>query len=56
MKKLLFISSCSLLFIISCRKEKLPKLTEEGKNTFGCKINGRIGCRMEQVALVELIL
>jgi len=35
MKKLLLISSSALLLLISCVKEKLPKLTEEGKNTFG---------------------
>src|SRR4051812_14450481 len=28
----------------SCRKEKdqLPKTTQEGKNTFGCKVNGKV--------------
>jgi len=41
MKQLLLISACSLLLIVSCQKEKLPKLTEEGKNTFGCKVNGK---------------
>lgn len=26
----------------SCKKEKLPKPTQEGNNTLGCKIDGRI--------------
>jgi hypothetical protein len=25
----------------ACQKDKLPKPTQEGKNTFGCKINGK---------------
>lgn len=35
-----FITSTSL----SCQKEKddLPKATEDGKNTFGCKIDGKL--------------
>lgn len=41
MKQLFLISCCSLFLFISCQKERLPKLTEEGKNTFGCKINGK---------------
>ncbi|MEP6583513.1 MAG: DUF6252 family protein [Ginsengibacter sp.] len=41
MKHSLLIFACIFFFFISCQKEKLPKLTEEGKNTFGCKINGK---------------
>lgn len=41
MKRSLLISACIFFFFTSCQKEKLPKLTEEGKNTFGCKINGK---------------
>lgn len=41
MKYPLLISACAFFLLISCQKEKLPKLTEEGKNTFGCKINGK---------------
>lgn len=33
--------TCITLISLSCQKEKLPKLTQEGKNTFGCKINGK---------------
>ena len=29
-----------LLLFTNCKKEKLPKPTQEGKNTFGCKIDG----------------
>ena len=41
MKQIFLISCCLLFFTVSCQKEKLPKLTQEGKNTFGCKINGK---------------
>ncbi len=41
MKKISFLLVC-FLFFISCDKEKLPKPTEGGKNTFGCKIDGQI--------------
>lgn len=41
MKQSLLITTCFCFFFISCQKEKLPKLTEEGKNTFGCKVNGK---------------
>ncbi len=40
-KKLLLFFPCIFFLLVSCQKEKLPKLTEEGKNTFGCKINGK---------------
>ena len=44
-KELIFtiIASFFIIFIFSCKKElgdKLPPLTFEGKNTFGCKIDG----------------
>lgn len=32
---------CVTCLSLACQKEKLPKLTEEGKNTFGCKVNGK---------------
>ncbi len=32
---------CLAFLSLSCHKEKLPGPTEEGKNTFGCKINGK---------------
>src|SRR5688572_22243113 len=41
MKQLLLISTYISLLLNSCQKEKLPKLTQEGKNTFGCKVNGK---------------
>ena len=37
---LILISGFSLLSL-SCQKEKLPKPSQSGKNTFGCKINGK---------------
>ncbi len=41
MQKLLLLHFCYSLLFFSCQKEKLPKPTQEGKNTFGCKINGK---------------
>lgn len=32
----------SLLLLASCSKNKLPRPTESGKNTFGCKIDGKV--------------
>jgi hypothetical protein len=40
-KIFIYIFSCTLLSL-SCKKEKLPKATQEGKNTFGCKIDGKV--------------
>jgi hypothetical protein len=40
-KILIYIFSCTLLSL-SCKKDKLPKATQEGKNTFGCKVDGEI--------------
>lgn len=34
--------SILLLLSFSCKKDKLPKATQEGKNTFGCKVDGEI--------------
>ena len=31
----------ALLLLTTCQKYKLPPETQEGKNTFGCKINGK---------------
>jgi hypothetical protein len=31
-----------VLFLSFCNKEKLPKATKEGKNTFGCKVDGKV--------------
>lgn len=43
MKKVILLLVVSLPFILtSCNKDKLPKATEKGKNTFGCKIDGQI--------------
>ncbi len=42
MKKLSLFAICSLLLLVSCQKEKLPKATEKGKDTFGCKIDGKV--------------
>jgi hypothetical protein len=42
----LFLTLCIIAFV-QCRKskgpsKKLPPITAEGKNTFGCKINGEV--------------
>ncbi len=37
--KIVFITST--FFLISCTKDKLPKATEKGANTFGCKVDGK---------------
>lgn len=53
MKRILFVFLLSLLFSASCKRtitpttpppevEQLPPATQEGKNTFGCLINGNI--------------
>lgn len=52
MKKTIILTALILLMIsalVSCKKnppvepsDELPPLTEEGKNTFGCKINGMV--------------
>lgn len=33
---------CMTVISLSCQKEKLPKATEKGNNTFGCKIDGKV--------------
>ena len=43
----LLVSIFSSIFLISCRKENtdeelLPPITQNGANTFGCLINGKI--------------
>jgi hypothetical protein len=40
--KMLIYILFSILLSLSCKKEKLPKATQEGKNTFGCKIDGKV--------------
>ncbi len=35
------LSVLALLLFSTCQKDKLPPETQEGKNTFGCKINGK---------------
>jgi hypothetical protein len=40
--RLLSLFFISLNLFISCKKDNLPKATEKGKNTFGCKIDGKI--------------
>lgn len=43
MKSFFFTTFLFCLLCISCRKEAaLPKTTDEGKNTFGCKIDGAL--------------
>jgi hypothetical protein len=38
--------SCLILFLVilltSCKKDKLPEPTQEGKNTFGCLVDGKL--------------
>jgi hypothetical protein len=41
MKKV-FLIVFVLLTLLSCNKDKLPKATQTGANTFGCKVNGKI--------------
>ena len=42
----IIVSSVIIVSSLQCRKEKipneLPPITQEGKNTFGCKINGQV--------------
>ncbi len=40
MKKIILILLVFLTTTIGCKKEELPPATQEGANTFGCKING----------------
>jgi hypothetical protein len=40
MRKILLLVALALLPLQACQ-EKLPKPTQEGKNTFACKINGQ---------------
>lgn len=35
-------ASCSLFESSTDKKEKLPQATQEGKNTFGCLVNGKV--------------
>jgi hypothetical protein len=43
MKSTLYALLVGVLFIaLGCKKDKLTKATQKGKNTFSCKINGRI--------------
>ena len=44
MKNALYIMVVSGMLLITpgCNKDKLTKATQQGKNTFSCKINGRI--------------
>ena len=41
-KRIFQLIAVGLISITSCSKEKLPKATQQGKNTFGCKIDGKI--------------
>ncbi len=41
MRLYLSLFTASLLFFSSCQKERLPRKTTEGKNTFGCLIDGK---------------
>ena len=38
--RILFFSFLLSTLFLQCKKDKLPKATEKGANTFGCKING----------------
>ena len=46
MRHLFMLSTALLLTACACTKNskspQLPPITQEGKNTFGCKINGEI--------------
>jgi hypothetical protein len=42
MKLFIYITAIVVFFAVNaCQKEKLPRSTQEGKNTFGCKVNGK---------------
>ncbi len=42
MKPFSFSFILLFLLLLSCKKEKLPKPTQQGKNTFGCKVDGKL--------------
>lgn len=39
--KIMLFTIMATSISLSCSKDRLPGLTQEGKNTFGCKINGK---------------
>ncbi len=41
MKKAFISLLCIIWFLCGCQKDLLPAPTQEGLNTFGCKINGK---------------
>jgi hypothetical protein len=41
-KRIFQLIAAGLISLMSCSKEKLPKATQQGKNTFGCKIDGKV--------------
>lgn len=52
MKKVLISMFWMLLICASsCKKDKLPKATQAGENTFGCKIDGKIFLPSESAGL-----
>ncbi len=52
--KLLLLFVAFLIFFSSCLKEKLTKATQNGANTFSCKINGRVF--VAKTSLFSLVL
>jgi hypothetical protein len=39
---ILFLIKCSGCDVLPTPKEELPPITQEGKNTFGCLVNGKV--------------
>lgn len=51
MKKVtLFFLVVAFIGLTACTKDRLPRATEKGKNTFGCKINGKLFVPSEEEA------
>lgn len=48
------LALCIMCISFSCQKEKLPKATEKGANTFGCKIDGKVFVPKDALALPGL--
>ncbi len=40
--KKIILASIVLLLTISCKKDDLPKATQEGNNTMAAKVNGKV--------------
>lgn len=39
--KIMLLTIMATTISLSCSKDQLPGVTQEGNNTFGCKINGK---------------